>query len=150
MATIILITNIDASAQVCFDLARNVDVHLLSTAKTREKAIAGRTTGLCEEGDQITWEAIHFGVKQKFTVRITKMEPFVYFEDEMVKGAFSFMKHKHFFEVNKSGIKMVDEFTFKAPLGFLGSIAERLFLTRYMRKLLAERNKVIKKLAEGK
>ncbi len=149
MATIYLITIIDAPIPTCFDLARDIDAHQLSTSKTKEKAIAGRTSGLCEEGDVITWEAVHFGIKQKLTVKITKMEPFLYFEDEMVKGAFLSMKHKHSFERHQKGTKMIDEFTFKAPFGIFGSIAEKLFLTKYMTNFLKERNRMLKSLAEA-
>lgn len=46
---------------VYFDLARNVRVFILTTSNTKEKAIAGVTAGLLEEGDSFTWEAIHFG-----------------------------------------------------------------------------------------
>ncbi len=37
--------------EVCFDLARNVDIHTKTTAKTNEKAVDGVTEGLLEEGD---------------------------------------------------------------------------------------------------
>ena len=149
MATIYLTTFIEAPVQTCFDLARNIDAHQISTSRTKEKAIAGRTSGLCEEGDVITWQTIHFGLKQKLTVKVTKMEPFVYFEDEMIKGAFSSMKHKHSFEALKNGTNMADEFTFKAPLGIFGSIAEKLFLTKYITNFLKKRNSILKSLAEA-
>ena len=149
MATIYLTTFIEAPAQTCFDLARNIDTHQLSTSSTIEKAIAGRTSGLCEEGDVITWQASHFGFKQKLTVKVTKMEPFVYFEEEMVKGAFSSMKHKHSFEALKNGTNMADEFTFKVPLRIFGSFAEKLFLTKYITNFLKERISKLKLLAEA-
>jgi ligand-binding SRPBCC domain-containing protein len=150
MPTIYLTTFIDAQVQTCFDLARNIEVHQISTSKTKEKAIGGRTSGLCEQGDVITWEAFHFGIKQRLTVKMTKMEPFLYFEDEMIKGAFSSMRHKHSFEVHQRGTKMTDEFVFKAPLGIFGSITEKIFLTRYLTNVLKERNSVLKSLAEAK
>ena len=148
MPVINLITYIEAPSQVCFDLARNIEAHQSSTSKTIEKVIAGRSSGLCETGDVITWQASHFGIKQKLTVKITKMEPFVYFEDEMVKGAFSSMQHKHYFEAEKTGTKMTDEFIFRAPFGIIGTLAEKLFLTRYLTRFLEERNKVLKEMAE--
>ena len=150
MATIYLTTFIEAPVQICFDLARDIDVHQLSTSKTKKKAIKGRMPGLCEKGDVITSQAFHFGIKQKLTVKITKMEPFLYFEGEMVKGAFSSMRHKHSFEVDKTGTKMTDEFFFKAPLGIFGSIAEKLFLIKYMTNFLKGRNSILKSLAEEK
>ena len=150
MATIYLTTLIEAPVQICFDLARSIDAHQQSTSKTKEKAIAGKLNGLCEEGDVITWQAVHFGIKQKLTVKITKMTPFVYFEDEMIKGAFSSMKHKHTFEAHERGTKMTDEFSFKAPFGIIGSFAEKVFLVKYMTKFLKQRNGILKSIAEAK
>ena len=150
MPTIHLTTIINAPIETCFDVARDVDVHQLSTSQTKEKAIAGRTSGLCEKGDVITWEAIHFGIKQKLTVCITEMEKYSMFEDEMTKGAFAYMKHKHQFDSVDEGTRMTDEFVFKAPFGILGRIAEKLFLTSYMTKFLLKRNRLLKSLAESK
>lgn len=44
---------------------------------------------------------------------------------------------------------MRDIFNFEAPFGVLGKFAESLFLTRYMRKFIEERNQVIKEVAES-
>jgi hypothetical protein len=44
---------------------------------------------------------------------------------------------------------MIDEFTFQAPLGVLGRLAETLFLTRYMKSLLLVRNRYLKQAAES-
>ncbi len=150
MASIFLTTLINAPVETCFDLSRDVGVHLLSTAKTKERVVAGRSSGLCEQGDVITWEAIHFGIKQQLTVKILQLNFPFSFEDEMVKGAFAYMNHKHRFEPSGNGTKMTDEFIFKAPLGILGIIAEKVFLKRYMTQLLKERNNLIKKIAEEK
>lgn len=149
MATIHLSTFIKAPVAVVFDLARSIELHTASTAQTNEIAIAGRTSGLCEADDTITWQATHFGIRQLLTVRITKMEPPHLFEDEMVKGAFSSFNHQHIFEAQDDGTLMKDVFTFKAPLGILGTLAEKLFLTRYMTRLLMKRNAVIREVAES-
>ena len=65
---------INAPINVCFDLARSVDVHKETTSKTKERAISGVIVGLMEVGDTVTWEAIHIGVKQKLTAKIIEME----------------------------------------------------------------------------
>ena len=44
---------------------------------------------------------------------------------------------------------MKDIFCFAAPLPLLGRIAEMIFLSRYMRTLLHERNVVLKGIAES-
>ena len=74
MTTICLTTEIKANIERCFDLSRDIDAHKLSAKNTNEKAIAGRTSGLCELGDTITWEAKHFGIRQKLTVEISQFD----------------------------------------------------------------------------
>ena len=44
---------------------------------------------------------------------------------------------------------MIDVFTFRAPLGVLGRLAEILFLTRYMKGLVLSRNRYLKQVAES-
>ena len=60
MPKIELETNIRASVETVFDLSRCVDLHVESTAQTNERAVAGKTSGLLELGDTVTWEATHF------------------------------------------------------------------------------------------
>lgn len=149
MALIQLTTRIAAPIERVFDLARSIDAHMASTSQSGEKAIEGRTSGLIEEGETVTWEATHFGVKQRLKVKITKVErPFV-FEDEMVSGAFASMSHQHRFEEKYGETEMSDRFEFQAPLGFLGRIAESLFLTNYMKSFLEKRNDELKEMAES-
>ncbi len=149
MPAITLITNINAPVQRCFDLSRSIDLHMLSSVKTNERAVAGRTSGLILAGESVTWEAKHFGVKQYLTVKITDMQAPAYFRDEMVKGAFRSMWHEHIFEAKGDGTEMKDVFCFESPLGIFGKVFNALILTRYMTRFLEERNEVIKNIAEG-
>ena len=41
MATIKIVTVIDAPIEICFDLARDIDFHVRSMAETGERAVAG-------------------------------------------------------------------------------------------------------------
>jgi ligand-binding SRPBCC domain-containing protein len=120
-----------------------------STARTGERAIAGTTSGLIGLGEEVTWRARHFGIWQSLTVRITEFEPPTHFADVMQRGAFRRMEHHHYFEHSSEGTVMRDLFSYESPLGVLGRIAEFLFLDRYMRSLLVERNRVIKAAAES-
>lgn len=149
MALIILETFVNAPVERVFDLARCIGAHTVSAEGSGERAVAGRTSGLIELGETVTWEAKHFGVKQRLTVKITDFDRPRMFADEMTKGAFSSMCHVHRFERNGDGTLMIDEFSFSAPLGILGRMAERLFLTRYMRRFLVTRNQVLKGMAES-
>jgi len=50
-----LTTHIKAPIQAVFDLSRDIDFHQESASKTREKAVAGRMSGLIELGETVTW-----------------------------------------------------------------------------------------------
>jgi ligand-binding SRPBCC domain-containing protein len=148
MTEIILLTFINAPIQIVFDSARSIDIHQLSTAKTNEKAIAGRTSGLCVLGDEVTWRAKHFGIYQTLSSKITKLKAPFYFQDCMVKGAFSYIKHDHNFEEKDGIVIMKDVFVYGVPYGIFGKLFNRFVLKKYMTALLTERNRVVKEISE--
>jgi ligand-binding SRPBCC domain-containing protein len=150
MPVIRLETFIRAPLEVCFDLARDVEVHMASTAGTGERAVEGVTSGVMELDDEVTWEARHLGVRQRLTSRITAMERPGMFVDEMQRGAFKRLRHLHLFEVKDGGTLMRDELSFASPLGILGRIVDALFLKSYMRRFLIKHNDYIKRVAEEK
>lgn len=149
MPVIYIETFIDAPIEKCFDLARSIDLHMESTKHTGETAIAGKTSGIIELNETVTWRAKHFGIWQTLTSKITEMERPQYFVDEMAQGAFKAFRHEHRFESVADRTKMIDIFDYTSPLGLLGKLADRLFLKSYMRRLLIKRNEVIKRHAEG-
>jgi len=149
MPVIVLRTRIVAPPSRCFDLARDVDLHERSTAASHERAVAGVTSGLLKPGDEVTWEATHFGVRQRLTSRITEFDPPNRFVDEMVRGAFARFRHEHQFLAVQDGTEMVDIFDYTSPLGPLGRLADGLFLRRYMMRLLRARNAYLKRAAES-
>lgn len=136
MPKIELNTFIRSNVETCFDLARSIDLHILTTSKTNEKAIDGRTKGFIEANEFVTWEATHFGVRQKLTSKITAFERPFHFRDEMLKGIFKSIKHDHYFEQKNDGVLMKDVFVYEAPFGFVGRIVEQLILTNYLKKFL--------------
>lgn len=75
MSTIRLTTRIRAPRERCFDLARSVSLHLHAAEHTQERVVDGRRSGLFRESDEVEWEAVHFGVRQRLRVRISIMEP---------------------------------------------------------------------------
>ena len=149
MPVIELKIDIAAPIEICFDLARSNDFHQLSTGSTRERAVAGVTTGLIGLGETVTWEATHFGIRQRLTSTITAYDRPHHFRDEMVKGAFSYIRHDHFFEEKNGLTTMTDRFDFGSPLGILGRLADRLVLVNYLRKFINHRNGLIKQYAES-
>lgn len=149
MPTIRVETHIHAPPERCFDLSLSVDVHVQSQAHAHERPIAGMMAGGMHLGDTVTWEAVHFGIKQHLTSQITAYERPTRFTDEMVAGTFQKLHHTHVFVPRPDGTLMIDVFTFRAPLGVLGRLAEALFLTRYMKGLLLSRNRYLKQVAES-
>lgn len=149
MPTIRLITEINAPIEVCFDLSRSIDLHKYSMEHTKEEAIAGRKTGLIEDGEFVTWQAKHFGITQYLTSKISNFNRPYIFRDEQTKGIFDYFRHDHIFESKEDKTIMTDVFEYLAPFGFLGRIADRWFLEKYMTNLLLQRNKVIKEFAES-
>src|SRR5258706_8135793 len=120
-----VLTEINRPVHVCFDLARDVEVHCQTAAFTGERAVAGRTSGLLEAGDVVTFEGRHFGIRQRLTARIAESVPPHRFVDEMVSGAFRSLRHVHEFRPSGTGgTIMSDTITWESPLGILGRIAD--------------------------
>lgn len=120
----------------------------MSTIETKEEAIAGTTKGLINLYETVTWQATHFGFRQKLTSKITAFDRPYYFVDEQIKGIFKSIFHEHKFEQNGDIAIMTDIFEFHTPLGILGKIFNVLILKNYLRKFLLKRNQIIKDFAE--
>ena len=54
-------------------------------------------------GEEVTWSAKHFGVRQRLTSRITAFERPRRFRDSLVRGAFARFDHDHIFEPTETG-----------------------------------------------
>jgi ligand-binding SRPBCC domain-containing protein len=148
MQSIRVETWIAAPRELCFDAARDLDLHAKIAAHTGERAIAGRTSGLIDLGEEVTWRARHLGVVQTLTSRITAFDRPRHFQDAMQRGAFRTFVHDHHFETEGSGTRMVDLLEFSAPLGIVGRIVEKLFLRAYLTRFLRQRAEGIKNALE--
>lgn len=58
MPLILLQTKIKASIETCFDLARKIDSYRKSVQNSNEKAVAGKTSGIIQLYETVTWEAL--------------------------------------------------------------------------------------------
>jgi len=144
-----IITFINNTPEIVFDLSRSIDLHLLSLAKTNEQAVAGVRTGLIGMNETVTWRARHLFKTRLFTSVITDFHfPFT-FTDEMVRGDLKNFSHQHIFAKQDGGTLMTDKIKLEAPFGLLGRLVMALFLKNYFRKFLVERSIVIKRYAES-
>jgi ligand-binding SRPBCC domain-containing protein len=146
---LVVVTRIAAPIEVCFDLARSVDAHTESSAFTDERAIEpGRTSGLLELGDLVTFEGVHFGLRQRFTAKITEMERPRYFVDELVRSTFRSMRHIHDFRFVDGATVMTDALEWTSPFGILGRLADAVAVRRHMRTFLERKQGRLKEMAE--
>lgn len=143
-------TYINAPIELVFRLGRSLDVHKAVNTDNEETILKGRSVGLVEQGDIITWQAKHFGIRQQLQVIVYELEAPLVFKDQMLSGPFKTMHHIHQFEKNgENGTKMIDVFTFSSPLGLLGSLFDRLILSKYLTRFLQRKNSFLKQIAES-
>jgi len=149
MPTIHLTTFIAAPVHIVFDLSRHVGLHKESMSAYNEEAVAGTRAGLIEKDDTVTWKAKHFFKERLLRVKISEMKKNELFVDEQVEGDFKLMKHEHYFKPCENGTILINLFHFESPYGVLGQWFNSLYLTRYIRQLLEQRNKAIREYAES-
>ncbi len=149
MSLIELKTSINATPKLCFDLSLDIDLHIQSMKETNERAVGGRISGQIKLGESVKWKAKHFGFNFTMTNRIVDLVSPLHFTDEMVRGPFKYLRHRHLFEESPNGTMMTDLFEFQSPFGLLGRLIDNIFLESYMRRLLIKRNNLIKASAES-
>lgn len=133
-------TRLALGVQDAFDRSRSIDAHTASMSASRERAVAGVTSGLLGLGEEVTWRAWHFGVPIRMTSRITRMDAPTSFVDEQVHGPFASFRHEHRFVADADGgTTMTDLVRFTAPFGIAGRAAE-LVVGPYLRRLIERRN----------
>ena len=145
MSRIELETFVAAPPERCFDLSLSVEIHLESTARTGERAVGGKTSGILGAGDTVTWRAKHLGLWHQMTVRIPTVDRPRMFRDEMVSGPFRRMGHDHWFDARDGGTLMRDVFEFSSGFAPL----DALVIAPHLRRFLLERNEMIRSVAES-
>lgn len=149
MTIIHLTTKINAPIQIVFDASRNIDIHQQSASSSKEKAIAGVTSGLINLNETVTWRGKHFGFYLTHKTRIPEMNLYDYFVDEMEEGKFKSFRHEHIFEEENGVTIMKDVLQYETPFGILGELFDILFLKKHLTHFLVERNKVLKDVSEN-
>lgn len=150
MPTLVLETIIRARAETCFDLMRDVRLHVQTTAETNEAAIVGVTDGMIGIGQTITFQSRHFGFRQRLTVNVVEFDRPRLFVDQMTAGAFKSFRHIHEFLPHDNRTLMRDTLVWEMPFGILGKIADKVFVKRHLRNLVATRNDRLKNIAEAR
>jgi ligand-binding SRPBCC domain-containing protein len=147
MVELAINTKIAASPETCFDLARSMTFHAESLADTHERIMDGPEHDLLEAGDEVEFEARHFGMHVRHRARIQSLDYPRQFRDVMVRGLFRSFVHDHVFETTEAGTLMRDNIRLIAPGGLFGRLAERVVLKPYLTRLLTARAEAIKRAA---
>lgn len=148
MTTITLVTEINADKRTVFDLSRNINLHQESMKDSAEKATAGKTSGLIELHETVTFKGKHFRCYLTHQSKITEMSFYDSFTDEMLQGHFKTFQHRHFFREENGKTSMTDEVRYEVPFGILGRLFNRWMLKNHLTRLLQKRNAFIKNSAE--
>ena len=149
MPVISLVTEIHAPTEHCFDSCRDLETHTRTVAYTKERLVGDKREGLAELGDVLVFEAVHFGIRQRLTSKITEVVRPTLFADVALSGAFRSLHHRHEFTAVPGGTLMRDRLEWTSPLGILGRIADALFLKRHMLRFLVTRNRNLKAIIEA-
>ena len=150
MAQFVLERVIRATPAAVFTASLDPALHLESMARYGETMAAGPSGGSFTEGSTVTWRARHFGIVFHLTSRVYDIDPPHRFCDQQIRGPFRDFLHVHEFKPHAEGTLMRDTITFRSPSGPIGTLADKLFLRTYMRRLIAERNEVLAEVAESR
>jgi ligand-binding SRPBCC domain-containing protein len=86
------------------------------------------------------------GVKMDWTTEITHVRDGVYFIDEQRFGPYALWHHQHHFAEKDNGVLMKDILHYKVPYGFIGTIADRLFVAQRIEQIFSYRETAIRKI----
>ena len=75
------------------------------------------------------------GIKLDWCTEITHVKDLEYFVDEQKIGPYKLWHHQHRIEAIEGGVLMTDIVTYHPPLGFLGSIANTLFIKKKLKEI---------------
>ncbi|MDQ8054265.1 MAG: SRPBCC family protein [Pedobacter sp.] len=81
------------------------------------------------------------GIKLNWMTEITHVVPKHYFIDEQRFGPYKFWHHQHQFREIPGGVEMTDIITYGLPFGWLGQMANQLFVAHKLREIFEYRRK---------
>lgn len=85
------------------------------------------------------------GIKMTWVTEITHVKEKEYFVDEQRVGPYSMWHHQHFIESIDGGVLMRDIVTYVPPMGYLGAIANTLFIKGELKRIFDFRYQAVEK-----
>lgn len=86
-----------------------------------------------------------FGIALDWMTEITHVQEQSYFVDEQRIGPYAMWHHQHKIEAIEGGVLMTDIVTYQPPFGFLGAIANILFIKKQLKAIFDFRTIALEK-----
>lgn len=85
------------------------------------------------------------GIKVNWLTEITQVQKPHHFIDEQRFGPYSLWHHQHHFKEVNGGVEMTDEVSYAIPFGWLGQLAQWIFVGREVNRIFDHRFVVLEK-----
>jgi ligand-binding SRPBCC domain-containing protein len=85
----------------------------------------------------------------RWVTEITHVQPNQYFIDDQVFGPYALWHHQHHFKKVNGGVEMTDEITYAIPFGFIGRLANFLFVENQLENIFKFRRTTLDKVFVG-
>jgi ligand-binding SRPBCC domain-containing protein len=85
-------------------------------------------------------------IRVHWVTEITQVTENVYFVDEQRKGPYRLWHHEHFLKAVSDGVEMIDIVHYQAPFGFLGKLANALFIRKKLQSIFDYRYQKIEEI----
>ncbi|WBX77139.1 SRPBCC family protein [Tenacibaculum ovolyticum] len=104
------------------------------------------------QGQIITYKVSPIAfIKTNWVTEITQVKERDFFIDEQRFGPYSMWHHEHWFEKLANGnTLMKDKISYKIPFGFLGHIAQVVFIKKQLKTIFEYRFVTLEKMFNGK
>ena len=113
--------------------------------------ITSRVDSKAYAGQIITYKVgLLPGIKSSWVTEITQVKDNEFFIDEQRFGPYKMWHHEHWFEELSNGnTLMKDKISYKIPFGFLGDLAQSIFIKKQLRGIFEYRFTILEKLFNG-
>ncbi len=85
-------------------------------------------------------------VPMRWVTEITHVSPGYYFVDEQRVGPYTLWHHEHHLKQVEGGVLMTDIVSYSPPFGFIGRIANWLFIKRQLNAIFSFRERAINQI----
>lgn len=86
------------------------------------------------------------GIKMTWVTEITQVKEKEYFVDEQRIGPYAMWHHEHKIEAIEGGVLMTDIVSYQPPFGFIGAMANRLFIKNQLHRIFEFRTLALEKI----